>query len=173
MFWTLGPQQCGRAALAGWRDLILPSDVRLWPFDGPLETLIGEGFTVAETYPALAYRRLSLPRFAKSRQVSRAICAPTLLEWAHRTGAEIDPALAVRLTEGFPATAGADNAFDATVGLLHMLALLRGLLPMVEPERGPALMAEGWMLGLDPPTPIPPSAGSSDAARSRSRPSAG
>jgi hypothetical protein len=43
-FWTLGANQSGKAALAGWRDLLLPALLTpapplLWPFDGDLAAL--------------------------------------------------------------------------------------------------------------------------------------
>ena len=45
LFWTLGANQTGKAAIAGWRDMLLPAfaageDVRLWPFDGPFRSLL-------------------------------------------------------------------------------------------------------------------------------------
>jgi hypothetical protein len=59
MFWTLGPNQVGKGAISGWRDVLLPGikncggNLTLWPFDGPLEDLLAPGqVVVAETYPA-------------------------------------------------------------------------------------------------------------------------
>ena len=39
LFWTLGANQSGKAAIAAWRDMLLPAlatrpGVRLWPFEG-------------------------------------------------------------------------------------------------------------------------------------------
>ncbi len=42
LFWTLGAQQVGKAAISGWREVIRPAlgrGVRLWPFDGRLPLL--------------------------------------------------------------------------------------------------------------------------------------
>jgi hypothetical protein len=42
VFWTLGGNQVGRAAISGWREIIAPavqSGARLWPFDGRLADL--------------------------------------------------------------------------------------------------------------------------------------
>lgn len=59
LFWTLGGNQVGRAAITGWRDVLVPAlrrrdlDVAVWPFDGPLMSLIRSRTCVfAETYPA-------------------------------------------------------------------------------------------------------------------------
>ncbi len=40
LFWTLGANQSGKAAIAAWRDMLLPAlaagdDLRIWPFAGP------------------------------------------------------------------------------------------------------------------------------------------
>ena len=57
LFWTLGAQQVGKAAIVGWRDLFLPAlaagrDLALWPFDGSLPDLLSRHEIVAaETYP--------------------------------------------------------------------------------------------------------------------------
>jgi len=45
LFWTLGPNQVGKAAISGWRDLLAPAlrHIRLWPFDGRLHSLLVPG----------------------------------------------------------------------------------------------------------------------------------
>jgi hypothetical protein len=62
IFWTLGGQQVGKAAIAGWKEVLIPAlddteiDLRLWPFDGSLSELVARGrVVVAETYPAEFY----------------------------------------------------------------------------------------------------------------------
>jgi len=65
LFWTLGGNQVGKAALAGWREVILPNlqDLSLWPFDGRLnELMTPEATVVAETYPGDVYSQLGIPR---------------------------------------------------------------------------------------------------------------
>ncbi len=56
VFWTLGANQSGKAALAAWRDVLIPGlaagAVRLWPFEGAFLGLLAPGeVAVAETYP--------------------------------------------------------------------------------------------------------------------------
>lgn len=44
IFWTLGGNQVGKAAIAGWREIVAPARLRgahLWPFDGRLDDLSG------------------------------------------------------------------------------------------------------------------------------------
>ena len=93
LFWTLGGNQVGKAAISGWRDVIAPAlrppkrghgPVRLWPFDGPLATLLGQpGIVVAETYPGEIYGHLGLgisaARHSKRRQADRRSEAPILV----------------------------------------------------------------------------------------------
>ena len=42
LFWTLGGNQVGKAAISGWKEIICPArclGARLWPFEGSLEAL--------------------------------------------------------------------------------------------------------------------------------------
>lgn len=153
LFWTLGPKQCGRAALAIWRELLLPRLDRLllWPFDGPLERLLRETRpVVAETYPGLAYRLLGLPRFAKRRIEERTRLAGTLEALAEELGAKFEPGLARELANAFPD--GRDHGFDALLGCLFLLEIVEGRRPTGDPVPAEALPIEGWMLGLGPGT---------------------
>ena len=75
LFWTVGPNQVGKAAISGWPDVIAPAlregsgHVKLWPFDGILATLLGNGRTVVvETYPTEAYRHLNFPSENSSKK---------------------------------------------------------------------------------------------------------
>lgn len=61
LFWTLGGKQVGKAALIGWRDVLVQAvqenTVRIWPFDGNIISLLQSGcIIVAETYPAEFYK---------------------------------------------------------------------------------------------------------------------
>jgi hypothetical protein len=65
LFWTLGANQSGKAAIAAWRDMLLPNlagdndGIRLWPFAGAFRALLTPGkVALAETYPAEALRHL-------------------------------------------------------------------------------------------------------------------
>lgn len=62
LFWTLGGNQVGRAAISGWREIVAPAllrGARIWPFDGNLADLAKTAAVViAETYPAEAYRMI-------------------------------------------------------------------------------------------------------------------
>ena len=112
MFWTLGGNQVGKAAISGWRELLAPArragmDVAIWPFDGSLAALLRtHRFVVAETYPGEVYEHLGLrpalrSRGGKRRQAARAACAGLLLAWAERGEVTLAPALADDIKAGF------------------------------------------------------------------------
>jgi hypothetical protein len=138
----------GKAALAGWRELLIPALGRLaiWPFDGPLFPLLASGRTVvAETYPGEVYHHLGLKLRAaggKRSQAARAGAAPAILGWLAAQDVAISPPLAARVCDGF-GPAGEDP-FDALVGLVGMLEVLAS---GREPEAGPDPRVEGWILG--------------------------
>jgi hypothetical protein len=158
LFLTQGAQQAGKAAIAGWRDLLQPAigrndpPVHLWPFDGALADLLGRGgIVVAEVYPPEFYARLGidLSPGGKRSARARAAQATVLLRWAAEAGVELTPNLRAGLAEGF--AAGGDDAFDAVVGLFGMLDTLLGWEPAFEPSSPRVRRVEGWMLGLAAP----------------------
>lgn len=151
LFWTLGANQTGKAAIAAWRDLPLSAPfVRLWPFAGPFRPLLAPGVvTLAETYPAEALRQLGL-RLAgsKRRQADRAALAGELRAVLARAGAVAEPALAAAIAGGFGADAAGEDRFDCVIGLLGVLGVLAGARPDTAPAEDPWLHRwEGWVLG--------------------------
>lgn len=152
-FWTLGAQQCGRAAAAGWDEVIRPAlreraGVALWPFDGPLATLLQRhAVTIAETYPREFYPLLDTPpRWSKRSRDDRARLAGAVRALADRVHAVPDDTLATAVRDGLDS----DHDSDALVGLLGMLAVLRGQVADSLPGDDPAVQTvEGWMLGRD------------------------
>lgn len=177
LFWTLGAQQVGKAAISGWRDVIGPAlrqpnqGIHLWPFDGLLPDLLEQGSTViAETYPGEVYQVLKLQfpsitelnqRFperapvqksGKRSQAARIWNATPMLAWARSSGVELDPQLERLIQTGFGPAMGAEDPFDATIGLFGMLNVILGFQPeWVEPPVGKWLEiirnVEGWILG--------------------------
>jgi len=161
LFWTLGANQTGKAAIAAWRDLLGPAlagaaPPRLWPFAGPFRALLAPGAIVlAETYPAEALRQLAL-RLAgsKRRQADRAALAPGLRAAMARLGARPDPALAAAIADGFGADAAGEDRFDCVLGVLAVLGVLTGARPDTAPPDPWIRGWEGWVLGqTDLPAP--------------------
>jgi hypothetical protein len=161
MFWTLGGKQVGKAALAGWKYLsaAAPSGVRLWPFDGPLDSLLdgnSEQVIVAETYPREFYPyvkpRLSSPiPWSKRRRKDRLLWVPRLLQWAESLGIQWSASVLSRVEAGFSDGHNGEDEFDSVVGLLGMAAIVTAHLTPGVPDDDPEVQrVEGWILGRQP-----------------------
>ena len=162
LFWTLGSQQVGKAALSGWRDVIIPvllsSGIRgkLWPFHGSLDNLITPGATIiAETYPAQYYDSIGL-KFGsrlggKRAHPARKFNAPSLLNACQNISLHLDSSLTIAVQDGFGPLPAGEDRFDSLVGLIGMLMVLRGLLPSNPPNDPMINQIEGWILGMPVP----------------------
>lgn len=154
LFWTLGADQVGKAAIAGWRDLLLPArrnglPVAVWPFEGDLAALARPGRVVlAEAYPAEAYARIGLARPTRKRDPTwRAAQAEAILAFAAEHGISLTVQAVAAVRGGFGLAPDGEDAFDSCLGALGMIPVAEGRHP-----EGPALPAdvrawEGWMLG--------------------------
>jgi len=146
LFWTLGPKQVGRSAITVWRDILGPQldAIALWPFDGPLSSLLSrKRAVVAELYPGHFQRFwLGMPHHSKRKQDDRKAMGAALL--AKVTGVDL-AAVRGALLDGFGAQPDGEDPFDATLGCLGLLdALAHGI-----PEPDDAFrLNEGWILGL-------------------------
>ena len=151
LFWTLGANQVGRAAIIGWRDVLAPAlsnekPVLIWPFDGSLDDLLRPGnIVIAETYPAECYGWFfqSEPLKAKGRLDARRQTAPALLNWAQSANVTLDSDLRRNIEDWFPN----DDAFDATVGLFGMLEVLMNRRGAGDPDEKRVRKLEGWIFG--------------------------
>ena len=150
LFWTLGANQSGKAAIAAWRDVLCPAlrgarPPRLWPFEGGLCSLLGRGeVVVAETYPAEALRQLGLvPAGSKRRESDRAAYAPALRQAMARLGVAGD----VMVEAGFGADAAAEDRFDSFLGALCVLSIITGQRKDFVPSDPLIRQWEGWVLG--------------------------
>lgn len=151
LFWTLGANQTGKAALSAWRDLLLPSldQVALWPFAGPLLPLLQPGrVVVAETYPAEAMRQLGLRmNGSKRRQADRQALGGPLRNVMAQLGVTPDTALSTLLDSGFGADAAGEDRFDCVLGVLCVLQVLAGRRTDAAPADPWVQRWEGWVLG--------------------------
>ena len=149
LFWTLGANQVGKGAIAGWRELVAPlvrDGAALWPFDGDLAHLLAtRHITIAETYPAQYYAALGFGRgWSKRRQADRRARAAAITDGAAAAGAVLAPSVDAAVTDGFGPARDGEDRFDALVGLLGMLRVVSDP-PGIREER-----VEGWILGLPP-----------------------
>ncbi len=154
VFWTLGANQSGKAALHAWKHLLIPAlhsgqQVKLWPFAGPFLSLLQPGVVViAETYPAEALRHLALKlRGSKRRQTDRLALAAPLLAAIAGLDAAADAPLGHEIASGFGSDAAGEDRFDSLLGVLCVLNVLAGRRTDSAPERGDITTWEGWVLG--------------------------
>jgi hypothetical protein len=152
LFWTLGGNQVGRAALAGWVEVLKPTlaaGARLWPFDGSLAILSKEpGLVLAETYPAEAYGHVGVAfgnGESKTRQIDRAGKSAALLQWADENRVELSPAVEALILDGFGSDKAGEDRFDALLGLCGMIEVVSGR--RSEGSHSNAFPWEGWILG--------------------------
>ena len=136
LFWTLGANQSGKAAIAAWQHLILPAltgptRLRLWPFEGPLRSLLSPGsVALAETYPAEALRHLGIKlRGSKRRHADRCATADALMTAMDQQSATPNDAMRRAVLDGFGADAAGEDRFDSVLGVLCMLNVLAGNRP--------------------------------------------
>jgi hypothetical protein len=154
LFWTLGANQSGKAAIAAWQSLVLPAlangaHLRLWPFEGSFGSLLAPGHVaLAETYPAEALRHLGIRlRGSKRRQADRAATAGALLTAMDLLSATPDDAMRHAILDGFGADAAGEDRFDSVLGVLCVLNVLAGNRPDTAPGDPWIRRWEGWVLG--------------------------
>ena len=158
LFWTLGAQQVGRAAISGWRDMLQVSlnhaevDLRLWPFEGSLAELLLAGcVVVAETYPAECAVQIGIgapgKRWSKRRQSDRAAHSYAIVDWARARRVGLDESLQPLIRDGFGDLAHGEDQFDSLIGLAGMLDVVLGTRPEMPPMSNERRLIEGWILG--------------------------
>lgn len=154
LFWTLGANQSGKAAISAWRDWLVPAlvagaPVRLWPFEGGLHSLLAPGMAVlAEVYPAEALRHCGLKLAGSKRaQGPRRTLAPALLAAMAARRVLPDAALAAAVADGFGMDTAGEDRFDSVIGLLGLVAVLDCDRPDFIPDDPWIRRWEGWVLG--------------------------
>ena len=158
LFWTLGGQQVGRAAISGWRDLITPAlsdkslQVSLWPFQGPFHELISQGhIVIVETYPAEACLHIGLRPagrgWSKRSQSDRKQASNKLFEWISKRNVSLSPILENELRSGFGGGKEGEDRFDSVIGLFSMIETVLGYRETGEPDLPSIRTIEGWIFG--------------------------
>lgn len=161
LFWTMGGQQVGKAAISGWRDLLTPAlsdlslSLKIWPFSGSLAELIQPGAAiVVETYPAEFYTHLGLlfssaSRLSKRRCSDRRFYAHHLITWASKHDVDLPISISQMLLDGFDDSPTGEDRFDAVVGLYGMINVIQGNHPTGEPLLPQISQVEGWIFGQE------------------------
>jgi Uma2 family endonuclease len=157
LFWLVGGAQVGKAAIAGWRSVLLPAiagpaEVGLWPHDGPLEHLLAHRDVVlAETYPTEFAAHLPAPvgPAGKRERAGRAPACRALEARTAALGIALTEAAAAELAADFGDDRTGEDRFDAFLGLVGMLGVVSGRRGAGPPASvaEPVVAAEGWILG--------------------------
>lgn len=154
LFWTLGANQSGKAAISAWRDLLLPALLTnqapaLWPFQGGFNGLLQPGrVAIAETYPAEALRQLGLrPVGSKRRRLDRMALLPGLHAAMTTLNAAADPSLQLMMQDGFGQDAAGEDRLDCLLGMLCVLLVITGARADTAPNDPWITRWEGWVLG--------------------------
>jgi hypothetical protein len=155
----MGGQQVGKAAISGWRDLLIPAlscphlSVKIWPFSDTLAECCQTGnLVIVETYPAEFYGHLGLSFVSPSRkskrcQSDRQSFASHLLDYAASHRFELDDSLKNAIANGFGSNPGGEDRFDAVIGLYGMINIILGHRPVYEPGLPMVRSIEGWIFG--------------------------
>ncbi|MBE9607697.1 hypothetical protein IAI18_22730 [Acetobacteraceae bacterium H6797] len=154
VFWTLGANQSGKAAIAAWRDWLSPAlaggaPLRLWPFEGPLHALLAPGVAVlAEVYPAESMRHAGIRLSGSKRdQGARRKAGEAIRAALAERRMAAETALEAAIEDGFGRDAAGEDRFDSLMGLLCLVGVLEGLRPDFVPEDAMIRRWEGWVLG--------------------------
>jgi hypothetical protein len=160
IFWSLGGQQVGRAAISGWRDLLAPAvranaGVAIWPFHGSLPDLLRcSPYIVAETYPAEACLHLGLAApgrgWSKRDGAARQRQGRRLLAWAAQRGVQLNTDLRTAIRSGFGPRPDGEDPFDSVLGVMAIVEVLLGGREDGAPRDPAVTEVEGWIFGQQP-----------------------
>jgi hypothetical protein len=157
LFWTIGPNQVGKAAINGWNEVLIRAlssktmRTALWPFDGEITHLL-ERFecVLCETYPAVAYRHLGCcfaARESKRSQGHRKNKRQQLRAWFDAREYQPTRDVVAEIENGFGDSATGEDRFDAFVGLLSMIDVIISPGVARVPTDAYVRRWEGWILG--------------------------
>jgi len=126
--------------------------VALWPFDGPLDSLIApQRCVIAETYPAEACVQLGLQPpgkgWSKGSRDSRIKQVAILTANLDRFGIKLSRCAKNAFESGFGTAKDGEDQFDSFVGLVAMLAIVLGFREEGFPQEDGLRRIEGWILG--------------------------
>lgn len=155
LFWTLGGNQVGRAAIAGWRDILQPAlkdrDVAIWPFQTPTRAAPR---TIVESYPADACVQLGLTapgrgwskREHQDRRTQFELAIGTVER--HHPEIRLDRGVLDQGRDGFGADSCGEDRFDAVIGLLAMITTVLRTGGVLKAPADPVVRrVEGWIVG--------------------------
>jgi len=166
LFWTLGGQKVGKAAISGWQDLLSPAladnqlHLNIWPFSGLFAALCQpENIVVIETYPAEFYAHLGLSfsshgRRSKRRPLDRMAFVDQLISWAGAHNLDLDDSIKNSVMNGFGNGLNGEDRFDAFAVLYGMINVVLGNHPAGKLMLPHISKIEGWIFGQEQPRKV-------------------
>ncbi|MCQ8129413.1 hypothetical protein [Methylomonas rivi] len=157
LFWTLGGNQVGKAAISGWREILVPAinllnnELVIWPFDAQLDQM-NEFKTamIVETYPGDACVQIGIGApgkgWSKRKAIDRLNKMHAIKQFAHKIDVDLKM-VESELSQGFGNSAIGEDKFDALVGLLGMLSVIMGYSDDGLPNDDAIKSVEGWIFG--------------------------
>ena len=162
LFWTLGGQQVGRAAISGWRDVLIPAIKKkndapaIWPFQGNISELLQRencNCIIVETYPAEACLHLGCQppgrNWSKRKQGDRMVVGIRLLRWAGDRGVGLSDSLVSAIEDGFGPSENGEDPFDSVLGVMSMLKVIQEEGADGVPADPIIKKIEGWIFGQE------------------------
>ncbi len=153
LFWTIGAKQVGKAALSGWKEVLIPlldGGAILWPFQEILFNKSSVGIVLVETYPAEYYDNFEqdlMKNRSKRNQEDRKKACHSIEKWLRHRAISVSEIVKENIISGFGSQNDGEDQFDAFVGLCAMLDVALGnrvAIPSVQPN---SLDREGWIFG--------------------------
>lgn len=160
LFWTLGGNQVGRAAISGWSDMLLPAmqalegRLGIWPFEGSISKLIeSKDAVIVETYPGDTCVQLGIGApgrgWSKRKQHDRMEKGKHLIAIARHLHIDINN-VRETIENGFGSDADGEDQFDAMIGLMGMISVIQGQQSEGVPQDDQMIQTvEGWILGQE------------------------
>ena len=148
----------GRAAIVGWRDLIVPAlsdnslQISIWPFHGQFSELIRPGqIVIVETYPAEGCLHIGLTPpgrgWSKRSQSDRIRISNKIFDGSGNRNVSLSPILENEIRSGFGDSKDGEDRFDTVIGLFSMLETVLGYRETGEPDMPSVRSIEGWIFG--------------------------
>jgi len=159
LFWLVGAQQVGKAAITAWQEFIraileiTEIPIKIWPFDGELNSLLHPGsIVICEAYPRQYYKTLGFPnhRWSKRSQEDRTNRFSEVQQLLKRYNISTHKELEEIGAQGFGQRHTGEDAFDCTVGVVGMAQCLLNE-SVYEPIKPYIRRTEGWIFGIPEP----------------------
>jgi hypothetical protein len=153
LFWTIGAKQVGKAALTGWKEILIPlfhDGAILWPFQKIPFDRSSVGLVLVETYPAEYYsifEKNLMKKRSKTNREHRIEAGKAIKKWLEERSISFSKIVEEKINCGFGSQSDGEDQFDAFVGLCAMLDVVLGNRAAISSLHSSNLSREGWIFG--------------------------